>query len=173
MWVRVVFLWFYLLTLHATAFCLYGCGALNLINFFWQDELLPMVHSKNLTLSFSSESSIEEELKRESTADAITISVRPWFASNWWWRLLPWYFPFSMTLVFGKWKFLIASHLMLFQISYLVMFAYISLTLGDLARFNSFYISSKVCSIRGLTPLFIISIFMSWFIPLSILAFIN
>ncbi|MQK21972.1 hypothetical protein EI013_26760, partial [Escherichia coli] len=55
-----------------------------------KDELLPMVQSRNLTLAFSSESSIEEELKRESTADAITILV-----------------------------------------SYLVMFAYISLTLGD------------------------------------------
>ncbi|XP_022747647.1 Niemann-Pick C1 protein-like isoform X2 [Durio zibethinus] len=40
-----------------------------------KDELLPMVQSKNLTFSFSSESSIEEELKRESTADAITILV--------------------------------------------------------------------------------------------------
>lgn len=40
-----------------------------------QDELLPVVQLKNLTLSFSSESSIEEELKRESTADAITILV--------------------------------------------------------------------------------------------------
>ena len=34
-----------------------------------------MVQSQNLTLSFSSESSIEEELKRESTADVITILV--------------------------------------------------------------------------------------------------
>ncbi|XP_030527101.1 NPC intracellular cholesterol transporter 1 [Rhodamnia argentea] len=68
-----------------------------------QDELLQMVQSKNLTLSFSSESSIEEELKRESTADAITILI-----------------------------------------SYLVMFAYISLTLGDTPRLSSFYISSKV-----------------------------
>ncbi|KAM7513994.1 hypothetical protein LguiA_003577 [Lonicera macranthoides] len=68
-----------------------------------KDELLPLVKSKNLTLSFSSESSIEEELKRESTADAITILI-----------------------------------------SYLVMFAYISLTLGDTPRFTSFYISSKV-----------------------------
>ena len=34
-----------------------------------------MVRSKNVTVSFSSESSIEEELKRESTADAITIVV--------------------------------------------------------------------------------------------------
>ncbi|CAH1435314.1 unnamed protein product [Lactuca virosa] len=66
-------------------------------------ELLPMVASKNLTLSYSSESSIEEELKRESTADAITILI-----------------------------------------SYLVMFAYISLALGDTPRFTSFYISSKV-----------------------------
>jgi Niemann-Pick C1 protein len=40
-----------------------------------KDELLPMVQAKNLTLSFSSESSIEEELKRESTADVITIAV--------------------------------------------------------------------------------------------------
>ena len=32
-----------------------------------------MVQSRNLTLSFSSESSIEEELKRESTTDVITI----------------------------------------------------------------------------------------------------
>lgn len=68
-----------------------------------EDELLPMVASKNLTLSYSSESSIEEELKRESTADAITIVI-----------------------------------------SYLVMFAYISLALGDAPRFTSFYISSKV-----------------------------
>ncbi|GMJ02776.1 Niemann-Pick disease type C1-1 [Hibiscus trionum] len=68
-----------------------------------KDELLPMVQSKNLTFSFSSESSIEEELKRESTADVITILI-----------------------------------------SYLVMFAYISLTLGDTPRLSSFYISSKV-----------------------------
>lgn len=34
-----------------------------------------MAQSKNLTLAFSSESSIEEELKRESTADVITILV--------------------------------------------------------------------------------------------------
>lgn len=68
-----------------------------------QNELLPMVQSKNLTLAFSSESSIEEELKRESTADVITIVI-----------------------------------------SYLVMFAYISLTLGDMPRLSYFYISSKV-----------------------------
>ncbi|OWM70574.1 hypothetical protein CDL15_Pgr014247 [Punica granatum] len=68
-----------------------------------EDELLPMVQARNLTLSFSSESSIEEELKRESTADAITILI-----------------------------------------SYLVMFGYISLTLGDTPRLSSFYISSKV-----------------------------
>ncbi|XP_022850654.1 Niemann-Pick C1 protein-like [Olea europaea var. sylvestris] len=68
-----------------------------------KEELLPMVLAKNLTLSFSSESSVEEELKRESTADAITILI-----------------------------------------SYLVMFAYISLTLGDTPRFSSCYISSKV-----------------------------
>ncbi|KAL2512716.1 Patched family protein [Abeliophyllum distichum] len=68
-----------------------------------KEELLPMVQSKNLTLAFSSESSIEDELKRESTADVITILI-----------------------------------------SYLVMFAYISLTLGDTPRFSSYYISSKV-----------------------------
>lgn len=48
---------------------------LNLKEIMLQDELLPMVQSGNLTLSFSSESSIEEELKRESTADVITILV--------------------------------------------------------------------------------------------------
>lgn len=37
-----------------------------------------MVQSRNLTLSFSSESSIEEELKRESTADIVTIVVSNW-----------------------------------------------------------------------------------------------
>uniref|UniRef100_A0A7N0U4X7 SSD domain-containing protein n=1 Tax=Kalanchoe fedtschenkoi TaxID=63787 RepID=A0A7N0U4X7_KALFE len=68
-----------------------------------KDELLPMVHSTNLTLTFSSESSIEEELKRESTADIITIAV-----------------------------------------SYIVMFAYISLTLGDTTRLSTFYLSTKV-----------------------------
>ncbi|GFP98541.1 niemann-pick c1 protein [Phtheirospermum japonicum] len=68
-----------------------------------KEELLPIVRSRNLTLAFSSESSVEEELKRESTADVITIVI-----------------------------------------SYLVMFAYISLTLGDTPRFSSYYISSKV-----------------------------
>ncbi|XP_019054366.1 PREDICTED: Niemann-Pick C1 protein-like isoform X2 [Nelumbo nucifera] len=68
-----------------------------------KEELMPMVQSKNLTLSFSSESSIEEELKRESTADVITILI-----------------------------------------SYVVMFAYISMTLGGPPQFSSFYISSKV-----------------------------
>ncbi|KAH7518258.1 hypothetical protein FEM48_Zijuj09G0152400 [Ziziphus jujuba var. spinosa] len=68
-----------------------------------KEELLPMVQSSNLTLSFSSESSIEEELKRESTADVITIVV-----------------------------------------SYLVMFAYVSVTLGDAPQLSSFYLSSKV-----------------------------
>ncbi|XP_044489407.1 NPC intracellular cholesterol transporter 1 [Mangifera indica] len=68
-----------------------------------KEELLPMVQSSNLTLSFSSESSIEEELKRESTADVITILA-----------------------------------------SYLVMFAYISVALGDSSLLSTFYISSKV-----------------------------
>ncbi|KAH9694350.1 SSD domain-containing protein [Citrus sinensis] len=68
-----------------------------------KEELLPMVQSSNLTLSFSSESSLEEELKRESTADVVTIVA-----------------------------------------SYLVMFAYISVALGDTPRFSSFYVSSKV-----------------------------
>ncbi|CAL5378126.1 unnamed protein product [Camellia sinensis] len=69
----------------------------------YKDELLPMVQSSNLTLSFSSESSIEEELKRESTADVVNILI-----------------------------------------SYLVMFAYISVTLGDAPHLSTFYISSKV-----------------------------
>ncbi|GAV60134.1 Patched domain-containing protein [Cephalotus follicularis] len=68
-----------------------------------KEELLPKVQANNLTLSFSSESSIEEELKRESTADVITIVV-----------------------------------------SYLVMFAYISVTLGDAPHFSTFYLTSKV-----------------------------
>ncbi|XP_061344098.1 uncharacterized protein LOC133290061 [Gastrolobium bilobum] len=69
-----------------------------------KEELLPMVQSSNLTLSFSTESSIEEELKRESTADVITILV-----------------------------------------SYIVMFAYISITLGDTPRhLSSVFLSSKV-----------------------------
>ncbi|KAF7810729.1 NPC intracellular cholesterol transporter 1-like [Senna tora] len=68
-----------------------------------KEELLPMVKSSNLTLSFSAEISIEEELKRESTADVITILV-----------------------------------------SYLLMFAYISVTLGDTPHLSTFYISSKV-----------------------------
>ncbi|KAL9370387.1 hypothetical protein Peur_035527 [Populus x canadensis] len=68
-----------------------------------EEELLPMVQSSNLTLSYASESSIEEELKRESTADIITIAV-----------------------------------------SYVVMFAYVSVTLGDASRLSTFFLSSKV-----------------------------
>ncbi|KAL2936836.1 NPC intracellular cholesterol transporter 1-like protein 1b [Bienertia sinuspersici] len=77
-----------------------------------KEELLPMVQHSNLTLSFSSESSIEDELKRESNADVITILI-----------------------------------------SYLVMFAYISLTLGDKPRLSTFYISSKIRCCAGLMDL--------------------
>ncbi|KAH9768710.1 SSD domain-containing protein [Citrus sinensis] len=66
-----------------------------------------MVRSSNLTLSFSSQTSIEEELKRESTADVVTIE------------------PSAP------------------QASCLVMFAYISVALGDTPRLSSFYIASK------------------------------
>ncbi|XP_006652645.2 NPC intracellular cholesterol transporter 1-like [Oryza brachyantha] len=69
-----------------------------------KEEILPMVLAQNLTLSFSSESSIQDELNRESTADAITIVI-----------------------------------------SYIVMFAYISFTLGDRpSHLLSLFISSKV-----------------------------
>ncbi|KAG6508389.1 hypothetical protein ZIOFF_033763 [Zingiber officinale] len=68
-----------------------------------KDEIVPMVQAQNLTLAFSSESSIQEELKRESTADVITILV-----------------------------------------SYLVMFAYISITLGEKHQLSSIFVSSKV-----------------------------
>ncbi|KAL6882622.1 hypothetical protein ACP4OV_011312 [Aristida adscensionis] len=69
-----------------------------------KEEVLPMVLAENLTLSFSSESSIQDELNRESTADAITIVI-----------------------------------------SYIVMFAYISFTLGDRpSRWLSLFVSSKV-----------------------------
>ncbi|KAK4759848.1 hypothetical protein SAY87_022979 [Trapa incisa] len=78
-----------------------------------KEELLPLVQSNNLTLSFSSESSIEEELKRESTADIMTILL-----------------------------------------SYLVMFAYISVTLGDTPNLSTFYISSKV--LLGLSGVIIV-----------------
>lgn len=69
-----------------------------------KEELTQMAVSHNLTLSFSSESSIQAELKRESTADIITIVI-----------------------------------------SYLVMFAYISVTLGDFSpSVAPVYITSKV-----------------------------
>ncbi|KAJ6830561.1 Niemann-Pick C1 protein-like isoform X1 [Iris pallida] len=68
-----------------------------------KEELVPMVNLQNLTISFSSESSVQEELERESTADVITILV-----------------------------------------SYLLMFAYISFTLGDARHLSSLFVSSKV-----------------------------
>ncbi|XP_031475621.1 uncharacterized protein LOC116247583 isoform X2 [Nymphaea colorata] len=68
-----------------------------------KEELVTLVSSHNLSLSFSSESSVQEELKRESAADAITILI-----------------------------------------SYLVMFAYISVTLGDAPQLSSCIVSSKV-----------------------------
>lgn len=40
-----------------------------------QEELVAMAAASNLTLSYSSESSIETELQRESTADVLTIAV--------------------------------------------------------------------------------------------------
>lgn len=49
---------------------------------FVQEEIRPMVLAQNLTLSFSSESSIQDELNRESTADAITIMVNVFDMQN-------------------------------------------------------------------------------------------
>ncbi|XP_028549561.1 NPC intracellular cholesterol transporter 1-like [Dendrobium catenatum] len=40
-----------------------------------KEELVPLVEPQNLTLSFSSESSIQDELERESSADVVTILV--------------------------------------------------------------------------------------------------
>ena len=69
-----------------------------------KEELIPMAKLHNLTLAFSAESSVQEELKRESTADVVTILI-----------------------------------------SYIVMFAYISVTLGDISpHFSPLYVSSKV-----------------------------
>lgn len=119
-------------------------------NQFWyygQDEILPMVQAKNLSLAFSSESSVEEELKRESTADAITILVRsaPTMVSYLLWHVFLAHLNDDIIMHFlccfcSPFPFV----LVLFQISYLVMFAYISLTLGDTPRFSFCYISSKV-----------------------------
>lgn len=69
-----------------------------------KEELTQMAASHNLTIAFSSESSIQAELKRESTADIFTIVI-----------------------------------------SYLVMFAYISSSLGDFTpSIAPFYVTSKV-----------------------------
>ncbi|XP_020589386.1 Niemann-Pick C1 protein-like isoform X2 [Phalaenopsis equestris] len=40
-----------------------------------KEELVPMVQTQNLTLSFSSESSVQDELERESSADVVTILI--------------------------------------------------------------------------------------------------
>lgn len=113
-----------------------------------------MVQSSNLTLSFSSESSIEEELKRESTADVITIVVRQ--LDNWTHmksRFIVWVSTCELNCLiiltrvinFSFLSIYVAhSCLTLYQVSYLVMFAYVSVTLGDAPRLSSFYLSSKV-----------------------------
>ncbi|PKU82679.1 hypothetical protein MA16_Dca021955 [Dendrobium catenatum] len=48
------------------------CSSLALVA---PEELVPLVEPQNLTLSFSSESSIQDELERESSADVVTILV--------------------------------------------------------------------------------------------------
>lgn len=104
-----------------------------------------MVRARNLTLSFSSESSIEEELKRESTADAITIVVSHFSDNDKIDYLIVYGFSFyHFTFVLSYICYLSFFYHNIFQISYLVMFGYISLTLGDTPRLSSFYISSKV-----------------------------
>eukprot|EP00850_Spirogloea_muscicola_P012084 SM000077S21558 [mRNA] locus=s77:255081:266054:+ [translate_table: standard] len=67
-----------------------------------QTELVEMAAHQNLSLAYSSESSVEDELKRESSADILTILI-----------------------------------------SYLAMFAYISLTLGGKRSAAPFYVSSR------------------------------
>lgn len=80
-----------------------------------EEELIGMAAASQLTLSYSSESSIEAELKRESTADVLTIAI-----------------------------------------SYLVMFIYISITLGDyIPSVAPFYVTSKV--LLGLSGVIIVA----------------
>eukprot|EP00249_Psilotum_nudum_P020094 c27562_g2_i2 orf=166-3330(+) len=68
-----------------------------------KEELIEMAVSHNLTIAFSSENSIQAELKRESTADIVTIVI-----------------------------------------SYVVMFAYISISLGDFSpSVAPVYVTSK------------------------------
>lgn len=93
-----------------------------------------MVLAQNLTLSFSSESSIQDELNRESTADAITIVVNILYT--------PKYLTLLKTAVSTVCLFVSFD---LNQISYILMFAYISFTLGDRpSRWLSLFVSSKV-----------------------------
>ncbi|KAG0593289.1 hypothetical protein KC19_1G318700 [Ceratodon purpureus] len=80
-----------------------------------KEELVGMAAASGLTLSYSSESSIEAELQRESTADVLTIAI-----------------------------------------SYLVMFVYISITLGDYTpSVAPFYVTSKV--LLGLSGVLIVA----------------
>lgn len=81
-----------------------------------KEELAPMAAANNLTISFTSESSIEAELERESTADVLTILI-----------------------------------------SYLVMFAYISYTLGDYSKSSGpVFVQSKV--LLGLSGVVIVAL---------------
>ncbi|XP_048593831.1 NPC intracellular sterol transporter 1-related protein 1-like isoform X1 [Brassica napus] len=69
--------------------------SLSFFTYTCQEERLSMVQSKNLTLYiFSSESSIEEELKRESTADVIIVAAS--------YRLCLFIFP-SLTFLLIRW----------------------------------------------------------------------
>jgi Niemann-Pick C1 protein len=93
-----------------------------------------MVLGQNLTISFSSESSVQDELNRESTADAITIVVNILHMQN---SLILWKSNISAICLFVSFD----SN----QISYIVMFAYISFTLGDRPScWLLLFVSSKV-----------------------------
>ncbi|GBG66859.1 hypothetical protein CBR_g70736 [Chara braunii] len=78
-----------------------------------KNELTAMVNKKGLTFAFSTESSVEAELKRESSADVLTIVV-----------------------------------------SYLVMFVYVSLTLGSVSKSLPLVVTSK--AMLGLSGVLIV-----------------
>lgn len=95
---------------------------------------MPLVEPQNLTLSFSSESSIQDELERESSADVLTILVSIYFSTT------------EAFLVPAALILFILTYGLTFldQVSYLVMFAYISFAVGDSPQWPSFLVTSKV-----------------------------
>jgi len=115
-----------------------------------QEEVVGMVEAYNLTVSFTSESSMESEFDRRSQWNLVLIPVHPWHSCEFdSCRKISLYLTSAnytnlISSPCSHWAYLDVCYVLL-QVSYAVIFLYVAFMLGDHATTGApFYVTSKV-----------------------------